>query len=110
MAFPLGPLTHQPLAVISRTTSFNVQIFYTVLTSSLTVPYGLLHCTALTDRICITEVESVYSAVRTEPYRKQIRFLFKGLTSKLTVNRVLANFQSGTPCTHMRSRNLSVKR
>ena len=110
MAFPLGPLTHQPLAVISRTASFNVQIFYMVLTSSLTVPYGLLHCTALTDRKCITEEDIVYSAVRTEPYTKQIRFLFKRLTSKLTVNRVLTNSQSGTPCTHTHRRKLSVKR
>jgi hypothetical protein len=37
-----------------------------VLTLHLYVLYGLLPCTALTDRFCITKVESVYCAVRTE--------------------------------------------
>jgi hypothetical protein len=35
----------------------------------LCVLYGLPPYTALTDRFCITEVESVYSAVRTESYK-----------------------------------------
>jgi len=37
-----------------------------VLTLSLSVLYVLLPCTALTDRFCITKMESVYCAVRNE--------------------------------------------
>jgi hypothetical protein len=33
--------------------------------------------------VFITEVESVYSTVRTESYIKQTRFVFKGLNKKL---------------------------
>jgi hypothetical protein len=35
--------------------------------------------------VFITEVESVYSAVRTESLYKQIRFVFKGLKYRLTI-------------------------
>jgi len=44
----------------------DIQKFYMVHTLRLCVLYGLLPCTVLTDWFCITEVESVYSAVRTE--------------------------------------------
>ena len=40
----------------------------------LNVQYGLLPCTGLTDWFCITEVESVYSAVRTDSYYKTDTF------------------------------------
>jgi len=41
-----------------------------VLTMRLSVLYGLLPCTTLTARFCITEVESVYCAVRTKSLYK----------------------------------------
>jgi len=41
-----------------------------VLILRLSVLYGLLPCTTLTGRFCITEVDSVYSAVRTESLYK----------------------------------------
>ena len=41
-----------------------------VLTLQLNVLYGLLPCTVLRDWFFITEVESVYSAVRTETLYK----------------------------------------
>ena len=54
------------------TTRFNFQKFYMVLTLYLNIWYRLLPCTALTDWFCITEVESVYSAVRTgSVYKKK---------------------------------------
>ena len=37
-----------------------------VLTLRLSVLQGLLPCTTLTDRFCMTEVECVYCAVRTK--------------------------------------------
>jgi hypothetical protein len=56
-----------------------------VTTLRLCVLYGsqnkqqLLPYQTLRDWFFITEVESVYSAVRIESYIKQIRFVFKGL-------------------------------
>ena len=58
--------TFYNLEVISRNTSFNIKKFHKVLTLRLSALYGLLPCTVLTDKFYITEVESVYSAVRTE--------------------------------------------
>jgi len=45
-----------------------------VLTLHLTVQYELLPCTTLTDRFCITKVESVYWAVRTRSLYKTGEF------------------------------------
>jgi hypothetical protein len=45
-----------------------------VLTLRVSVLYGLVPCTTLTDRFCITEVESVYCAVRTESLYKMDKF------------------------------------
>jgi len=45
-----------------------------LLTLHLNVLYGLLPSTALTDWFCITEVESVYCAVRTESLYKTDTF------------------------------------
>ena len=45
-----------------------------VLTLRLNVLYGLVLCTKLTDRFCITEVEIVYCAVRTESIYKMDKF------------------------------------
>ena len=59
-------LTFYSLAVIPPTSSFNIQKFYMVRTLACSVLYGLLPCTTLTDWFCVTEVESVYCAVRTE--------------------------------------------
>jgi hypothetical protein len=69
-------LTFSSLAVTLRTIGSNIQKFYVVLSQHLYVLYGrqnkqqLLPYTALTDWFCITEVESVYSAVRTESLYK----------------------------------------
>jgi hypothetical protein len=43
-------------------------------TLRLNVLHGLLPCTTLTDGFCITEVESVYCAVRTESLYKADKF------------------------------------
>jgi hypothetical protein len=51
-----------------------------VLTLRLSVLYGLLRSTTLTDRFCITEVEIVYCAVRTESLYKTESFIFKRLS------------------------------
>jgi hypothetical protein len=59
-----GRLTSQSLAVISLTTRFNIQKIYAVLTLLLSVLYGLVSCTTIRDRVCITEERSVYCAVR----------------------------------------------
>jgi len=45
-----------------------------VLTLQLNVLYGLLPCTTLRDWFCITEMESVYCAVCTEPLYKTDMF------------------------------------
>jgi len=47
-----------------------------VLTLSLSVLYGRLPCQTLTEWSSITEVESVYRAVRTEPLYKIEKFRF----------------------------------
>jgi len=50
-----------------------------LITLRLSVPYGLFPFTTLTDRFCITEVESVYCAVRTESLYKTDKLrLLKG--------------------------------
>jgi len=43
-------------------------------TLRLIVLYGLLPCTTLTDRFCVTEMESVYCAVRIEYLYKTEKF------------------------------------
>jgi hypothetical protein len=64
------------LAVTLHTTGFNIKKFYVVPTFRLCVLYGsqnkqqLLPYKTLRDWFCITEVESVYSAVRTESLYK----------------------------------------
>jgi len=45
-----------------------------VLALRLSVLHGLVLCTTLTVRFCITEVESVYCAVRTESLYKTEKF------------------------------------
>jgi len=45
-----------------------------VLALRLIVRYGPVPCTALTERFCITEVESVYCVVRTEYLHKTDKF------------------------------------
>ena len=67
-SFQHFPLTFKSLAVISRTTKFNIQKFYMVLKLSLNGLYRLSPFTAL-NRF-VTEVESVYCAVRTESLYK----------------------------------------
>ena len=51
---------------------------------SLSVLYGLLPCTTLKDWFCLTEVESVYCAVRNESLYKTEKFVCKRLISRLT--------------------------
>jgi len=64
-----------------------------ILTLRLCVLYGsqnkqrLLPYTTLADWFCITELESVYSAVRTQfLYKKQTRLVFKGLKYVICTN------------------------
>jgi hypothetical protein len=72
-------LTFESLAITLRTTRFNIQKFYMVLTCGLCVLYGsqntqrLLSYTALGDWFCITELESVYWAVRTDSLYRVIK-------------------------------------
>jgi hypothetical protein len=56
---------------------FNIKKFYMVLTLHSDVLYGLLSCTKLTEWFCITEVESVYCAVRTKLLYKTDTFRLK---------------------------------
>jgi hypothetical protein len=56
-----------------------------VLTLRLSVLYGLFSCTALIYRFCITEVESVYCAIRTESLNKAYVFIFKRLNQELVI-------------------------
>jgi len=69
-------LTFRRLSISLRTTRFNIQEFCMVLTLCLRVLYGshnkqrLLPYTVLLEWICVTEVESVYCAVRTESLYK----------------------------------------
>ena len=46
-----------------------------VLTLPRSILYGLLSRTALTDWLCVTEVEGVFCAARTEPLYKIDTFL-----------------------------------
>jgi hypothetical protein len=71
---------------LSRTTNFNIQKFYMVLTLCWSVLYGLLPCKTLRYRFCITEVDSVYCAVRTQPLYTTDPFAFKGLRAIDTVS------------------------
>jgi hypothetical protein len=69
------------LPITLCTTRFEFQKFYLVLTLRLCFMYGpqnkqrLLPRTTLTDWFCITEMESVYCAVRTESLYKTGTFL-----------------------------------
>jgi len=78
-------LTFRSLSITLRTTRFNFPKFYMVLTLGLRVLYGshnkrrLLPYTILVEWFCVTEVESVYCAVRTESLYK---------TDKLNLERV----------------------
>jgi hypothetical protein len=73
-------LTFQSHANVLNTTRIITQKFYMVLTLRLCVLYGshnkqrLLPYTALAEWFCITEVESVYCAVRTDPFYKTDTF------------------------------------
>jgi hypothetical protein len=46
--------------------------FYMVLTLRLSALYGFFPCITLTYWLCVTEVESVYCAVRTESFYKAV--------------------------------------
>jgi hypothetical protein len=61
-------LTFYNSTVISRTT--NIQKLYMVLKLRLSVLYGLLPCTTLTDWFCVTELKIVFCAVRTKSLYK----------------------------------------
>jgi len=75
--FPFNPLllNFYSLPITLRTTRFSIQKFYMVLALHLCVLYGpysrqrLLPYTELTGWFGITDVESVYCAVRTESYK-----------------------------------------
>jgi hypothetical protein len=49
---------------------------------ALRIDSGFRGFTALTDWYCVTEMESVYCAVRTEFLHKTEKFRFKGLTER----------------------------
>jgi hypothetical protein len=69
------------------------QKFYILLTLRLIILYGLLPCTALTYRFCITEVESVYSAVRTEClYKTENRGIKQTIFVLITIYKFLPIF------------------
>ena len=80
-----SPVTFQSLAINLRTTRFNIQKFYMVLTLRLCVLYEchnkhrLLPSTALADWFCITDIESVYCAVRTDSLYTTHVLVFEGL-------------------------------
>ena len=67
---------------------FKIQVCHMALTLLLFVFYGfqnrqrVLPYSTLSDCVRITEVESVYCAVRTESY-KEIRFVFRELTYEI---------------------------
>jgi hypothetical protein len=67
-------LSFKILTVIYRTTSFNIKKFYIVLTLRFSVLYGLLLRKILIVWSRITEMESVYCAVRTESLYKTEKF------------------------------------
>ena len=81
-------LTFYSLEIILRNSKFNIQKFYMVLTLRLCVLFGsqykqrLLPYTTLADWFYITEVENVYSAVRTESLYETDSLVFKGLNSR----------------------------
>jgi len=68
----ISVLTFESLVITLCTVSFEIKKFYMVLTLCLYVVYGsqnnpqLLPYTSLKDWFCITEVDSIYCAVRTE--------------------------------------------
>ena len=74
----------KPSCSTLRTTRFNINKLYMLLTLHLCVLYSsqekrrlLLY--TLTDWLCVTKVESVYCAVRTESLHiKQTNLVFKG--------------------------------
>jgi len=74
------PTLHYLAITLCTTTSFDFQKFYMILTLRLCFVYGPqnkqrpLPYTTLTDWFCITEVESVYSTVRTESLHKTDTF------------------------------------
>jgi len=77
------PLTFQSLAIIVHTTRFKIKKkFYMVLPLGISVLHGshnkqrLLLYTSLAYWFCITEVENVYCAVRTESLYKTDTFNF----------------------------------
>ena len=65
-----------------RLQKVNIQKFYMVFTLRLSVLNGRVPCTVLTDRFCITEAESVYSAVRTESLYETDKFSLWKVKSK----------------------------
>ena len=67
-------LTFYNPTVISHATSLNIQQLYVMLTLRSSVLYGLLPCTILTDWFCVTELEIVFCAVRTESLYKTDMF------------------------------------
>ena len=56
-----------------------------VLTLRLIVLYGVLPCKTSTDWFRITEVESVYCALRTESLYKTDTFRLKGLNNNIHI-------------------------
>jgi len=82
---PIFSWTFQSIVTALLTNRFKIWKFRMVLTLPLCVLYGsqnnqqLLSCTALTDWFCITEAESVYRAVCTEPVYIRRTFFFKRL-------------------------------
>jgi hypothetical protein len=82
-------LTFQSRAVTLRTTRFNIWNLYTVLKLHLCVLYGsqnkqqLFLYRTLTGWLCITEVDSVHCAVRTETLYETDSSVFKGLKKQV---------------------------
>ena len=74
------------LNAFSRFTKLKINVFHMALTSRLCVFYVSqnrqrhLPYATLTDCVRITEVKSVYCAVRTDSLYKQMRFVFRELT------------------------------
>jgi len=91
----------KPGGNVLLTSRFNIKKSHMVFTLHLCVIYGsqgkrlhLLH--SLTDWLCITEVENVYSAVRTESYIKQTSFVLKWLN--LCNNRLFSYYLLSFRC------------
>jgi hypothetical protein len=68
------PLVTKGLKATVHATWFHIQKFYLVLTLLLCVLQVLLPCTTLTDWFSVTEVDSVYCAVRTESLYTTYKF------------------------------------